>query len=232
MRLDHFIAKKLGVSERTARSEIVAGKIRVDGEVNLQLQAEVSRFSRVEFEGKVVQPAVERLHFMLNKPEGAVSATVDDEHQTVLDLIDHPNKATLHLAGRLDRSSTGLVLLTNDGKWSDQLMNPDRKVAKVYLVETDQPIPAAAVAAFAEGFHFQTEQIHTLPAKLEILGERQARVTLHEGRYHQIKRMFHRIEGIRLRSLHRIQIGEIRLPRDLLFGQWRALTKVEISSSI
>lgn len=230
MRLDHFITKKLGVSERTARGEIVGGKVRVDGEFVQQLRANVDRFSEVEFNGETIQTAVERLHFMLNKPVGVVSATTDAEHETVLDLIEHPDKATMHLAGRLDRSSSGLVLLTNDGRWSEQLTNPDRKIAKIYLVETDRPIPESAVERFAAGFFFETENLTTRPAKLEILGEREARVTLHEGRYHQIKRMFHRIDGIRLVSLHRIRIGEIALPENLDFGEFRALTEPEISS--
>ncbi|MFT5471468.1 MAG: 16S rRNA pseudouridine516 synthase, partial [Verrucomicrobiales bacterium] len=220
----------LKVSERTARGEIVTGNVRVDGEVVQQLLADVTRFSCVEFDGETIQAAVERLHFMLNKPVGVVSATVDVEHPTVLDLIEHPDKATLHLAGRLDRSSTGLVLLTNDGRWSDSLMSPERKVAKVYLVETDRPIPESAVEQFAAGFFFETENLTTRPAELELLGERSARVKLREGRYHQIKRMFHRIEEIRLISLHRERIGEIALPENLDFGQSRALTKPEIAS--
>lgn len=228
MRLDHFIAKKLGVSERVARGAIASGKVDVHGAIVRELRAEVSRFCAIGFDGESIQLGAERLHLMLNKPVGILSATVDAHHPTVLDLIDLPDKDTLHLAGRLDRSSSGLVLLTNDGKWSDRLMQPERKVAKVYLVETENPIPNEAIEQFARGFHFATEDIVTRPAKLEILGERRARVTLHEGRYHQIKRMFHRIDRNRLVSLHRERIGEISLPDDLGFGEWRNLTEDEI----
>lgn len=193
---------------------------------------EVSRFDEVTAGGKILQQALPRLYLMFHKPAGILSATSDPVHRTVLDLIDHPDKDTLHLAGRLDRSSTGLVLLTNDGTWSESLTLPGRKVEKVYLVETNQNIPEEAVSRFAEGFHFPTEDITTLPAKLEILSPRKARVILCEGRYHQIKRMFHRIDGIRLTSLHRVQIGGISLPGDLLPGNWRFLTVPEVEDPI
>ena len=192
---------------------------------------DISRFDEVSVLNEILQRAIPRLYLMLNKPAGILSATTDSQHPTVLDLIDHPNKATLHLAGRLDRSSTGLILLTNDGAWSGSLTLPGQKVEKGYLVETDRPIPPEAVVRFSEGFLFPTEGITTLPAELEILAPTRARVTLHEGRYHQIKRMFHRLDGIRLKSLHRERIGTIRLPDDLATGQWRPLSEGEIDQS-
>ena len=97
---------------------------------------------------------------MLHKPVGIVSATSDAEHRTVIDLIDDPDKSSLHLVGRLDRNTSGLVLLTNDGRWSKALMDPSRKVPKVYLVETRDPIPPEAVAAFAQGFLFPHRRPH------------------------------------------------------------------------
>ncbi len=167
---------------------------------------------------------------MLHKPVGVVSATTDAEHRTVIDLIDDPDRGSLHLVGRLDRSTSGLMLLTNDGRWSKALMDPARKVPKVYHVETRDPIPADAVEKFAAGFHFHTENLTTKPAVLEILGEREARLTLHEGRYHQVKRMFHRI-GNRVVNLHRQRIGSLVLGGDLPPGQWRALTPAEIAGA-
>jgi 16S rRNA pseudouridine516 synthase len=165
---------------------------------------------------------------MLHKPTGILSATKDDQHPTVLDLIDDPDKHTLHIAGRLDRSTSGLVLLTNDGRWSKRLMAAEEKVPKVYLVETLDPIAPEAVDAFARGFYFHTEDITTLPAELVILSERTARLTLHEGRYHQVKRMFHRVSN-RVVSLHRESIGGIALPPDLEPGKWRMLTDQEMA---
>ncbi len=230
MRLDRFIAKHQSVSQRSARTWIVAGRVRANGNATAEHSTEVTRFDQIDLDEKTIQPAVERLYFMLNKPKGILSATKDDQHTTVVDLTDHPEKATLHLAGRLDRSSTGLMILTNDGNWSDQLMQPDAKVPKSYLVETDRPIPEEAVELFAAGFEFPTEGITTRPAQLTLLDSCRARVIIHEGRYHQIKRMFHRIDETRLVSLHRESIGDIHLPDDLATGEFRRLNQTEIKS--
>ena len=227
MKLEDLIAKRLGTGTRGARTLLLEGRVSVGGTITTDHRRPVSRFEEVVCDGAIVQAATERLHLMLHKPAGILSATSDPVHRTVLDLIDHPDKATLHLAGRLDRSSTGLVLLTNDGTWSEALSDPTAKVEKVYLVATDRSIPDEAVARFAEGFWFATEGLTTRPARLEILEERLARVTLVEGRYHQIKRMFHRLDGIRLTSLHRERVGPYLLPDDLAPEQWRVIAGID-----
>lgn len=208
---------------------IAARRVKVDGEISTNNQQEVGRFNRIELDNTIVQEAERLLYLMMHKPVGILSATVDAEHRTVIDLIDDPDKHTLHIAGRLDRSTSGLVLLTNDGRWSKRLMEPTEKVPKVYLVETSDPIPPEAVEAFAQGFYFHTEDLTTQPAELVILQERRARLTLYEGRYHQVKRMFHRVEN-RVVALHRESIGDLRLPDDLAPGQWRELTPEERDS--
>ena len=230
MKLDRLLGKHESTGRKLARRLISERRVRVDGEVVDQIDLEVDRFSRVEVDDRILREAARRLHIMLHKPVGVLSATSDPEHRTVIDLIDDPEKESLHLVGRLDRNTSGLVLLTNDGRWSKVLMDPARKVPKVYLVETNDPIPSEAVHDFARGFYFHTEDLTTLPAQLEILGERQARLTLHEGRYHQVKRMFHRI-GNRVTALHRESIGSIRLPEDLKPGDWRLLTDEEAKAS-
>ena len=214
-----------------ARQAIIEGGVRVDGVLQTRADHEVDRFHCVEFDGERIRETKRLLHIMVHKPVGILSATRDPQHPTVIDLIDDPDKDSLHLAGRLDRSTSGLVLLTNDGRWSKALMAPERKVPKVYLVETRDPIPLHAITAFAEGFHFHTEDITTLPAELEVLAEHSARLTLHEGRYHQVKRMFHRI-GNQVTALHRESIGGIRLPDELAPGEWRFLTNEEVASAI
>ena len=220
MKLSRFVAK-LGWMGRTAAAEtIAAGRVRVDGAIVKDGFNEVDRFSSVEVDGESVQVAVNAVYLMVHKPAGVLSATSDEVHQTVVELLDHPQKEELHLVGRLDRASTGLVLLTNDGRWSKLLMHPDCHVPKIYEVETTGAIPPEAVDAFARGFYFHTEDITTLPAELELLGPHRALVTLVEGRYHQIKRMFHRV-GTQVRSLHRVSIGPWSLPADLAPGQWR-----------
>ena len=227
MKLDRLVAKHDSMGRNRAKALIAAGRVKVAGEAILKMDHEVDRFTAVELDGMRINAPERRLHIMLHKPIGVVSATVDAEHQTVIDLIDDPDKASLHLVGRLDRNTSGLMLLTNDGRWSKALMDPDRKVPKVYLVETSDPIPPEAVAKFADGFYFHTEDLTTRPAHLEILGERLARLTIHEGRYHQVKRMFHRIEN-RVVKLHRESVGSITLPEDLAPGEWRMLEPTEI----
>lgn len=228
MKLERLLAKHDSMGRRQARQHILAGRVRVDGRVTLVHDLEVDRFARVELDGEVVRQAERLLHFMVNKPPGVLSATRDPEHRTVIDLLDDPDRHLLHIAGRLDRSTTGLVLLTNDGRWSKRLMAPEAKVAKVYRVQTRDPILPQAVKEFARGFYFHTEDLTTLPAELEIIGEREARLTLHEGRYHQIKRMFHRTGNL-VTALHRESIGGIVLPADLPEGGWRALSAAEIA---
>jgi 16S rRNA pseudouridine516 synthase len=231
MKLDRFLAKHSSMGRSAAHLLIAGGHVQVNGVVVLEGSHAVDRFSRIELKGELLQRPERALYLMLHKPVGFLSATSDEQHPTVIDLIDDPDKDTLHIAGRLDRSTSGLVLLTNDGRWSKRLMDPDAKVPKVYRVETLDPIVPEAVEAFARGFYFHTEEINTLPAKLEILGERQARLTLHEGRYHQVKRMFHRVNN-RVTSLHRESVGAIKLPDDLLSGQWRPLTEMELRLSV
>ena len=227
MKLDRLIASHQAMGRQAARLAIAARRVRVDGVVVTDGHHQVDRFTRVELDDAVLQAPERALYLMLHKPVGILSATEDDRHPTVLDLIDDPDKHTLHIAGRLDRSTSGLVLLTNDGRWSKRLMAAKEKVPKIYLVETLAPIVPDAVAAFARGFYFHTEDITTLPAELVILGERRALLTLHEGRYHQVKRMFHRV-GNRVVSLHRESIGALVLPSDLPPGAWRALTPQEV----
>ena len=226
MKLDRLIAKHRSLGRREAHRLIAAQQVKVDDIVCAENQYPVDRFMQVQLGDEIIQNAERALYLMLHKPAGVLSATVDAEHQTVIDLIDNPDKHTLHIAGRLDRSSTGLLLLTNDGRWSKQFMNAESKVSKVYLVETLQPIPLEAVATFAQGIYFATEGITTLPAGLEILAEKRARITLHEGRHHQIKRMLGRV-GCLVSSLHRESIGSLTLPENLEPGKWRALTDSE-----
>ena len=231
VKLDRLLAKHEAMGRGRARLAVVDRRVTVDGVVAMRIDLEVDRFAQIAMDGVVIQMPERRLHFMVHKPVGVVSATIDAEHRTVIDLIDDPDRSSLHLVGRLDRNTSGLLLLTNDGRWSKALMDPARHVAKVYLVGTRDPIGPEAVEAFAAGFYFHTEDLTTMPAELEILGERQARLTLHEGRYHQVKRMFHRI-GNRVTALHRESVGGLVLPEDLKPGDWRPLTEQEISVAL
>lgn len=227
MRLDRYLTRGGGRSGSFVARLLQDGLITVDGEIVRSGLREIGRFSRVEVDGEILQ-AKEALYFMLHKPAGYLSATHDVHHPTVIGLIDHPLRTELHLAGRLDRASTGLLLLTNDGRWSKRVTEPAEEIDKIYLVTTRDPISVETASAFAAGIYFAWENLTTRPAALEILAEREARVTIHEGRYHQVKRMFHAV-GNQVTSLHRERIGRLALDQSLPTGGCRALTAEEIS---
>lgn len=227
-RLDRFLARKLNQPLRQIKRLIASDKIIVDSQVCKDPQTLIGPFNTIESEGFVHQ-GLTPLYIMLHKPKGVVCATKDDQHTTVIDLIDHPNKTSLHITGRLDLNSTGLVLLTNDGRWSRLHAQPDAKVAKLYRVDVENPITDECINAFEQGIYFNYESSTTAPVQLRKLTPTCAELTLTEGKYHQIKRMFGRFRNPVL-ALHRFQIGSIRLPEALAEGQWRELTKAEVES--
>ena len=225
-RLDRFISAKTGTPKSEVRLMLAQKRIHVDGQLATDINQPVDQFSYVVLDSTLLQNNIRR-YIMMNKPIGVVSATKDEQHKTVMDLIDNENAADLHIVGRLDLNSSGLLLLTNDGDWSRSLMSPENKVAKVYEVTLEHTITDECIQAFADCMYFSYEDITTKPAHLEILSEHVAKVTLEEGRYHQIKRMFGRFRNPVL-ALHRVSIGEIKLDNGLAPGEYRALTHDEI----
>lgn len=228
-RLDRYLSNTLRIKQREVKSLLAAGRIRVNGVVARDTYLLINQFTSVLVDDKAL-PCVQAHYLMMHKPEGLLSATKDDAQSTVFALLDATLHAGLHIVGRLDKNSTGLLLLTNDGEWSRGLMAPDKHVEKTYIVGVKYAISAECVEAFARGMHFPFEDIVTLPARLEVLAPRLARVTLTEGRYHQIKRMFGRFRNPVL-SLHRTQIGAITLDPTLLPGTYRALHQRELEGS-
>ena len=225
-RLDRFLSQRLGQSRREIQHLLAAGRIQVDDAVTRDGQHRVGPFSRVQLDAELLQARQAR-YLMLNKPAGVVSATRDSRHRTVLDLLDEPVRDDLHIAGRLDFHSTGLLLLTNDGDWSRALSAPENRIGKRYRVTLEQPLGEEYVRAFAEGMWFAHEGITTRPAQLVIVSQHVAEVTLVEGRYHQIKRMFGRFRN-RVLALHRFAVGELALDPELESGASRSLTATEV----
>ena len=228
MRLDRFLSNLPRFNRQDARQLISQGRIRLDGLECRDAQAEVREFSRVQLDDELLQAGKAARYFMLHKPVGVVSATCHPEHRTVLDLLDEPDKDDLHLAGRLDLNTSGLLLISNDGLWTRRLTLPGSKQPKVYRVQTEQPITDEYIEVFARGLYFAYEDLTTLPAELEILGSHSARLTLHEGRYHQVKRMFGHFQN-KVIGLHRERIGPLNLG-DLPVGQYRALSDEEVAA--
>ncbi|WP_404363276.1 pseudouridine synthase [Marinobacter sp.] len=229
MRLDRLLSNQNHCGRRNATLMVASGRVAVDGQVCLDSRAEISRFRSVMVDGVLLQHGEKAHYLMLNKPAGYLSATSDPIHPTVMELVEPAMRPELHIGGRLDRASTGLLILTNDGLWSRRLTEPAIKIPKVYRVTTAAPISDDTRSRFAGGIHFGYENLTTSPASLEQLAACEARVIIYEGRYHQVKRMFHAV-GNRVVSLHRESMGEIRLDENLPPGNWRALTEEEILS--
>ena len=224
-RLDRFISQNTDFSQADTRLLIAQQRIFLDGNAAKSIQQKVTQFTRVELDGQCLQNN-KPVYMMLNKPQGVVSATKDHKHTTVLDLIEHTQKNELHIVGRLDFNSTGMLLLTNDGAWSRKISLPESKLIKTYEVTLAEPLSENYISAFQEGIYFSYENITTLPAHLEILSQYTARLSITEGKYHQVKRMFGFFQNEVL-TLHRVAIGHLRLA-DLEIGASRLLTEAEI----
>jgi 16S rRNA pseudouridine516 synthase len=227
MRIDRFLSNLPRFNRKQVRLLLVEKRVSIDGKIVSDPHAEVLEFSRVEVNDEVLQVGKPARYFMLHKPPGCVSATRDPQHPTVLDLIHEPDKEDLHIAGRLDFNTTGLMLITNDGSWSRRLTQPQTKLPKVYYVETEQEIGPQYALKFTEGLYFAFEDLTIQPAELVLLGPKSARLSIIEGRYHQVKRMFGHFDNKVLR-LHRESMGPLVLDSALKPGEYRALRTEEI----
>ncbi|MFY0663995.1 MAG: pseudouridine synthase [Natronospirillum sp.] len=225
-RLDRYIAKACQYPLKSVKPLLARGQVQVNGVIERDGQRSVHEFDCIECEGRVLQQQTP-IYLMLHKPVGVVCATVDRHHKTVLELIDHPRKRELHIVGRLDLNTSGLVLLTNDSRWSRYLTAPDSKVPKRYQVVVEKPLNEDYVNAFSEGFYFAYEDVTTAPATLVLTSEYTADIILTEGKYHQIKRMFGRFRNS-VQALHRSSIGDVVLDVTLAPGEWRRLEVEEL----
>ncbi len=230
-RLDRFISEKYQVSRKKVRLMLAQKRVMVDGAFATAIAQPINKFSTILVDGQIIQQH-KPLYIMLHKPVGVVCATKDDKHKTVIDLLatwlTPDEKASLHIVGRLDLNTSGLVLLTNDSRWSEKLTLPESKVPKHYLVTLKNPLNAEYVHAFAQGMYFGFEGITTKPVILKIISKYQAEVILTEGRYHQIKRMFGRFDNPVI-ALHRTSIGSYVLDESLQVGESRS---IDVSSDI
>lgn len=227
MRLDKFVSQCSDLSRREVRYALRDGSILVNGEAVKSASLSLDGSETVSFDGQTL--ALPRAQYlMFNKPIDVVCARSDKEHTCVTDLLPPTLAPDLQLVGRLDKDTTGLLLLTDDGKWNHLITAPKKRCAKVYLVTTADPIEASAIATFQEGAILKDDPAPTLPAELELIDSHTARLTLYEGRYHQVKRMFGAI-GNRVTQLHREAIAGITLDPALEPGEYRELTEDEVA---
>jgi len=237
IRIDRFISQYLKVGRGDVRLILAQKRVHVDGIMLCDINSVIDTFSVVKLDGKTIQKNTP-YYVMLNKPAGVVTATESSIHKTVIELVKakkfltHEQCNNLHIAGRLDFGSTGLVLLINDSRWSSKLTAPKSKVTKKYRVPLENKITTeltqSYINAFSSGMYFPFEDITTQSAKLIVLNDNIAEVHLTKGCYHQIKRMFGRFKN-KVVGLNRFAIGQLLLGDHLSDGECRLLSANEVT---
>lgn len=227
-RLDKLLASTGRWSRREIKQLVKSGRVLADSLPAAGPEQKLDPETvRLEVDGEAIS-LQKYTYIMLNKPPGVLSATEDPRQQTVLDLLPPElRRRGLFPVGRLDKDSDGLLLLTNDGELAHRLLSPKKHVDKVYFIQVDPPLTEADAAAFAAGIVLADGTV-CRPAKLEIFAAgTEALVTLHEGKYHQIKRMA-ASRGTAVRRLKRIAMGTLVLDETLEMGDFRLLTREEV----
>ena len=229
MRLDKYLAETAQCTRSEAKALLSKGKVAVNGVLCKKGDTQIREGDAVTVEGRELAYR-QFVYLMLNKPEGVVSASTDKRDTTVVDLVgDAYPRRELFPAGRLDKTSTGFVLLTDDGGFAHDILAPKRHVSKTYTVTLDTPLTDAMKRGFANGVTL-ADGTALSPAEAEALSADGlvVRVLLKQGVYHQIKRMFG-VYGAGVNTLHRDAIGGLALDESLAPGQWRELTAEEVA---
>lgn len=229
MRLDKFLGS-CGLGTRKQIKEFIKnGMVTVDSVIATKPEQAVDpAVNEILFSGEsLTENYKEFRYYLLNKPQGVVSATRDNHDTTVLDLIDEGFDKNLAPVGRLDKDTEGLLIITNDGKLSHRLLSPKKHVEKEYEVHTKNPLSEADIKKLEEGVDIGDDK-PTLPAKAFIEGDT-LHLIIHEGRFHQVKRMLEAV-GNEVVFLKRIRMGKLLLDPDLEPGQYRELTDEELKS--
>lgn len=230
MRIDKFICKSTELTRSEAKKLLKMGEVRVNGEVIKNSATQVHENNSVTVDGAELTARSSR-YIMMHKPLDTICSNVDEVYPSLLHYIEVDKAFDLHIAGRLDADTTGLVLVTDDGRWSHNIISPKKECTKVYRVNLRNAIlpekSVELIERFKSGLQLQGEDQLTLPAILDIINEKEVLLTITEGKYHQVKRMFAAV-GNKVVGLHRQQIGKINL--DVELGTWRYLTNDEVNS--
>lgn len=231
MRLDRFLSEMNLGSRSDLKKEIRRGAVTIDGAVVKDPSVSVLPNSIVTYHGKPVTYS-EYQYYIINKPSGVVTATEDKRHQTVIDFLPEGARKDIFPVGRLDIDTEGLILLTNNGALSHKMLAPKSHVDKKYYAKIKGVVTEKDVEAFRVGFKYD-EDLISLPATLEILGSgpgtSEVYVTIHEGKFHQIKKMFI-ARGMEVTYLKRVTFGPLELPEELSQGDCRELNKMELET--
>ena len=228
MRLDRFIAGLTELSRKDVKAALSKGRVTVNGIPERDSARNIDEHADTVTLDLRPLAYKKHIHIMMNKPAGILTATEDRHEKTVFDLLPPQLQSKgLTPIGRLDKDTTGLLLLTTDGQLAHRLISPRHHVDKEYIATTDGTPDSADIAAFAQGIALT--DFTAMPAVLEVIGENQVRVVLHEGKYHQVKRML-ASRGKPVTALTRVRMGSIKLDKTLDAGAWRELSAEEISA--
>lgn len=226
MRLDKMLAH-LGYGSRKEVKEFIRkGCVMVNGAIVVDDDFKVDEtLDEVTFLGKELHYEHYR-YFLLNKPAGYVSATYDSYDPTVIDLISHHENKDLFPVGRLDKDTTGLLLITNDGKLAHNLLVPNKHVDKIYELTFTGEFKEEYFQRFTEGILLE-DGYRCKPASFKLIEKNQGLITIQEGKYHQVKRMMNALD-MEVQTLKRISFGKLQLPQDLKEGEYIELSKEQI----
>ncbi|MBR3149968.1 MAG: 16S rRNA pseudouridine(516) synthase [Eubacterium sp.] len=224
-RLDKLVSTKLNITRSQAKALIKSGGVTVNGSAVLSCDMKCGDSDVITADGRTLDTR-EFVYIMQNKPAGVICATDGKGDKTVLDLLpEDMRRKGLFPAGRLDKNTTGFVLITDDGDFAHRFLSPKGHTVKTYIATLDKPVDDGVIADFESGMTLGDEKLK--PARLTVLDESTAQVEISQGIYHQIKRMFKK-HGITVTALKRIKIGGVALDRNLALGECRYLDDDEI----
>lgn len=227
VRIDKFLSVALGVSRTDAKRIIKDGRIKAEGKTIKRAEEKVNQQALVELDGKPICYK-KYIYILMNKPSGILSAATDKRVKTVVDIIpEHLKREGLFPVGRLDKTTTGLLIITNDGDFAHKVISPKSNIEKCYYTELDGELTEQKKQKIENGIVL-ADGTKCRPAKIEQVSKTQVYITISEGKYHQIKRMFG-VVGLGVNSLHRVSIGGLKLPDDLEMGKCIEIGKNELN---
>ncbi len=226
IRLDKFLCEMEMGTRSQVKDLIKKGMVTVDGEVIKKADFKLDESKAKVFVKEKEVSYQKFYYYMLHKPAGVVSATVDNHDRTVMELLKNAPGKDLFPVGRLDKDTEGLLLITNDGELSHNLLSPKKHVDKTYLVETKESITEKMMQELEKGVDIGEDK-PTMPAKVNLVEEKKLELTIREGKFHQVKRMLQAVEN-EVVYLKRLSMGSLVLDEKLGLGEFRCLTNQEI----
>ncbi len=231
IRIDKMLSNVTNISRSEIKRFIKRGEVTVSGRVVKAADEKINPENcEVKLKGQTVGYN-EFVYIMLNKPKGILSASNDKNRKTVVDLVpENLKRQKLFPVGRLDKDTTGLIIITNDGEYAHKIISPKNKTGKVYIATLDGELKEGLKAEFQKGVVL-SDGTKCRPANLEILEPNKARLTLFDGKYHEVKRMFG-VFGLGVNELHRCAIGELTLPDTLKSGECLPMSDEDVKRTL